>query len=476
MSLADSIEVLEAEISQLEHVVALHQRLLGEAVKSEPLPANWDKLHSALRSARDLAKRNQAGAVEPLLHQAETALESVRQWLAVGDLGISPFTLRTYLERSRPERDSLQILIRYHLGKNPHAESDRDKLDYLLASYFGLETTGGGEAATPEALARTVEELGAGLLRSDSLGDAAGIMLHEFESLIAMIGDFGDFDHLVQARMVERARALKTNLGEEFYHPRALATVIRFNVAFRRHFETLFHLQLRHVREDTRRLLDQAEEVAEEIEAAYQSLSQSARTRAQQAAPARVEAGSPQAARLGRPHEVLDERAPLDRLVRRGQEKQKEMELRGIITRITRFLEKLTPEQLAEETVTFRLRRGQLEVNRVEREAFAHATATMAPESARVIQYSLGVIAWMEEELAQYQETRDDRYLWKAHVDLLSYAVARSVDLLAGIRTLLREDVPAAESAWFGPLRDTARRLGTTLARVEPVFGESPAS
>ncbi|MGH2670805.1 MAG: hypothetical protein ACRDH5_17120, partial [bacterium] len=302
------------------------------------------------------------------------------------------------------------------------------------------------------------------------------IMLHEFESLTAMIGDFGDFDHLVQARMVERARALKTNLGEEFYHPRALATVIRFNVAFRRHFEMLFHQQLRHVREDTRRLLDEAERVEKEIEAAYQSLSQPSAKRVRRAAPARAEAGSPPATRVGRPHDILDERPSLDRLVRRGQEKQKEMELRGIITRITRFLEKLTPEQAADEIVTFRLRRGELHVNRVEREAFAHATTTAAPESARVIQYSLGIIAWVEEELAQYQETRDDRYLWKAHVDLLSYAVARSVDLLATVRTLLREDAPAAESAWFAPLHETARRLGATLARVYPIFDESPAT
>src|SRR3972149_818607 len=77
-------------------------------------------------------------SAEPRLHQAEDNLRAVQQWLAVADLAISPFALRTFLEKSRPEPELLRALIRYLLTKQPHAESDRDKLDYLLTAYFAL--------------------------------------------------------------------------------------------------------------------------------------------------------------------------------------------------------------------------------------------------------------------------------------------------------------------------------------------------
>ncbi len=82
------------------------------------------------------------------------------------------------------------------------------------------------------------------------------------------------------------------------------------------------------------------------------------------------------------------------------------------------------------------------------------------------------MIAWILEEVVRYQRTRDDRYLWKPHFDLLSYAVVRSVDLLKTIHGLVREDIPAEEAAWFGPLLQISLRLATTLNKLIPVFAE----
>lgn len=477
MSVAYNIDGLEEDLAQLEPVLALNQQLLGELVKAEPPPADLDTVRSSLRLARDFIARGKAQAAEPLALQAHDALQALRQWLAVGDLAISPFTLRTYLERSRPQRSLLQVLIRYHLTKHPHAEGDRDKLDFLLTAYFNPEPAGATQAlARPADLRQELEALCTGPAPPGELSDPAQVMLHEFESLIAMIPDFTDFDQLVQARMVERVRALKTNLAAEFYQPRVLATVVRFNLSFRRHFEMLFHQQLRQVREETRRRLEQAEELILAIEAAFEALLMAGAQGAAQPRAAEEVAAAALGKRVGRPHEVLDERPPIDRLVRGGQEKQKENELRGIISRITRFLEKLPPEQAGAETVLFRLRQGELPLQSWEREAFDAAAMAAAPESTRAIQYCLGVVAWIEEESARYQETRDDRYLWKAHVDLLSYAVARALELLTAVRGLLREDAPAGEVPWFDELRDTSRRLGAALDRLSPVFDEPAAA
>lgn len=475
MPLSDTIERIEAELGELEPIVALSQQLLGQVIRPDPLPADAEKVRSSLRSARELEDRRDTRAAEPLVTKAGESLHALRQWLAVTDLAISPFALRTYLEKTPAAPETLRLLIRYLLTKQPHADNDRDKLDYLLSAYF-VSSPSEGEARLAERgeLYDAVTALFPQPPARESLSNAAEVMLHDLESLIALIEEFNDFDKLVQARMVERVRALKTNLHEEFYHPRTLATVIRFNHAFRQHFDQLFLLQLNTVRRDTRGLLEGAWEQIRIIEEAYENLTHEEAV-TEEAIAAALAGVSEESARIGRPLDVLDERPPIDRLLGRGQERQKEQELRGIVNRLARFLESLTGAQAASDEVVFRLRRGEIALEPWQREAFTASATNAAPESTRVVQHALGVMAWMEEELAHYTETRDDRYLWKAHLDVISYAVARAVELLGAIRVLIRADAPKGEAAWFDSLLQTALRLGTSLNRVTPLFDEPAA-
>ena len=468
MSSEERIRSLEEEVAQLERVARLSEAMLAELMKSTPPPVNLEQVRHFLRSAKDLLKHGEQDTAQELMQKAEEALHAVRQWLAVGDLGISPFLLRNHLEKNRLNGELQRALILYFLRKQPHAENDRDKLDYLLSAYFLA-----AEPA-PEKIATMVAEFFAELPPRE-LQPAAQMMLHELQSLAARIQDFTDFDQLVHARIVERARALKINLGEGFYDPDALPTIIRFNLAFRRHFEKLLHKQLADVRQGIRQQIEEAWKATRAIEAACEKLALPEGARAG-AAVADDEEEGPAEPRMGRPLETLEERLPIDRLVRRGEDPQKEGELRGIITRLARFVEKLPPDQAKAERVAFPLREAQLELASWEREAFVSAMAGTAPESVRAIQYALGIIAWVEEELVRYQKTRGDRYLWKTHFDLLSYAVVRAGELLKSIRGLIREGAPREEAAWFPPLLQTALRLATTLNHVAPVFADPAAS
>jgi len=469
VSSEERIRSLEEEVAQLERVARLSEAILAELLKSTPPPVNLEQVRHFLRSAKDLLKHGEQDTAQELMQKAEEALHAVRQWLAVGDLGISPFLLRNHLEKNRLNGELQRALILYFLRKQPHAENDRDKLDYLLSAYF--------LAAEPaaEKIPAAVAELFAELPPRE-LQPAAEMMLHELQSLVARIQDFTDFDQLVHARMVERARALKINLREDFYDPDALPTIIRFNLAFRRHFEKLLHKQLADVRQGIRQQIEEAWKATRAIEAACEKLVLPKGARAGAAVAEEEEEKGPAEPRMGRPLETLEERLPIDRLVRRGEDPQKEGELRGIITRLARFLEKLPPDQAKAERVAFPLREAQLELASWEREAFVSAMAGTAPESVRAIQYALGIIAWVEEELVRYQKTRGDRYLWKTHFDLLSYAVVRAGELLKSIRGLIREGAPREEAAWFNPLLQTALRLATTLNHVAPVFAEPAAS
>jgi hypothetical protein len=319
-----------------------------------------------------------------------------------------------------------------------------------------------------------VAELFAGLAYSEELSDVAEMSMHELESLSARVAEFNNFDDLVRARVVERVRALKTNLGEAFYHPKLLAAVIRFNLTFRRRFDGLFREEVDHICRLTRRRIEQAWEAIRDIEAAHED-EVLPEGEAVAASPLAEDGLGPEVARLGRPLEVRHERQPLDCLSGQGQARQKEQELRGIVNRLGRFLGKLSPQQAAAKKVVFPLRRGEITLEPWEREAFAPASTAAAPESTRAIQYALGVMASVEEALAHFKEIREERYLWKAQLDVLSYSAARAVELLALMRGLHRKGVPAGEAAWSASLLRTALRLGMTLNRVLPAFEQTVA-
>ena len=151
--------------------------------------------------------------------------------------------------------------------------------------------------------------------------------------------------------------------------------------------------------------------------------------------------------------------------------KRVEQELKGIVGRIARFVAKLSVQDLQSEKVLFPLRRTQLELAAWGLEAF-RANPDEGPEAVRTLRTGLGLVAWMEEELALYQEKRGDRYLSKPHFDFLSYGVARSLNLLTTIRSLIRIDGTEAEAAWFRGLLQLALRLANTLNHLAPVFAE----
>jgi hypothetical protein len=467
--LDDQIQRLEEETAMLDAVVRLTGAVLTELVRTKPAQPRLDPVQELLRAARERAAAGDTASAQKLLEQAGEELAHARQLLAVSDLGVSPFALRSHFERKPLPRPEQRALIRYLLSKEVHAENDRDKLDYLLTAHFRSESGPAPSEDLESACAQLCEGLTASPLRQSD-----EVMRHELESLIARVDDFSEFDQLVQARMVERVRALKTNLGDAFYHPRILPTLIRFNLAFRHRFDRLFDAQVAAARKETRARLEEAWEHVRQIEAAYEGLT-FPEGGERVGAPIVPEAGgtAPRVGRLDAP----DERPALDRLTRPAEThlREKESELRGIIGRLARYVEKLPQEQRAVEKVVFPLRHAQLELVRWEREAFIPSSVAVAPESARCVQTALGIVAWIEEELAQYNQCREQRYLWKPHFDALSHAVARSTELLATIRDLLRPDAPEEESAWFAPLLHTSVRLGIALNHANPVFEQPDA-
>lgn len=129
MFVEDELRQMQAEAGALEQITRLSQGILTDLARATPPLPHLEELQATLRSARELLDRGDAADAERLTEQARASLKQARQLLAVSDLGITPFALRSHVEKHSLGRDLEVTLIRYFLTKKPHAENDRDKLD-----------------------------------------------------------------------------------------------------------------------------------------------------------------------------------------------------------------------------------------------------------------------------------------------------------------------------------------------------------
>lgn len=468
MGQLEDILKLEQDILSLGPVIGLSSGILSDLLmrKGALPPMDIVKVKNFLQSATKLVQAGDEETAQMLINQARDALQEIGQWLTVTDFGISAFILRTYLEKKPLPEESLAAILRYYLAKNPHAHNDRDKLDYLLLEYFDGKLTLTDEP-NPKILL-DIEDLLEPLVPQYALPEPSQMIeksLEELYDLRALLAGFHDFDKLIHSKLVERSRAIKIFLAESFYHPSVLPRIVHFNLEFRKKFDALLEAQLAKVRKVSESRIDEAWEVLRAIQDVYERM-ELPELHVDEGGGALKPDIKPDLI-LGRPLDSESERIPLERLQRGDVDLRKDTDLQGIITRIKKFVAEIPPEASGQDTM-LPLRQTQIRMTPAERAAFL--PTDQPPLSAGTMQMGLALVAWMEEELEAYREKAGEKYVWKPHFDMLSHAVARSVELLHVIRSILHDEAPQEEATWFGPLITVALRLGESLNHVLPVF------
>jgi hypothetical protein len=179
--------------------------------------------------------------------------ESLKFWLDLMDMAITPPMLREALKRSSgPE--TAHALLRYLVAKASTRASDRDKTDCVITYLFRTpnpdspnqwqrpETDSSYYHLSQAALAFEGELYRAlGEVQVESMSPAHVQLLHEFEYFHQELEEFRHFDQIMDSTIVQRVRELKQSLGKSFYHPDSLANMATWNDVFGRRFDDLFH-------------------------------------------------------------------------------------------------------------------------------------------------------------------------------------------------------------------------------------------
>lgn len=192
-----------------------------------------------------------AGATgEPETHDADFQTRT-EEWFLQVDRQIQVHQLRQFLQTTPLANENvLRSLVAHHLKKPMKSGSDRDKIDFLLVQYFSLCTPAG--KADSEVDLKYVAHVLEPVLgpQSPELPE----WLSPLEDLIHSAAQCRRLSELLHSGTLEQGRKLKSQGGDSYFDPAALAAFARFSFMIRRTFFRLMHDDLNAIQDGLRDL------------------------------------------------------------------------------------------------------------------------------------------------------------------------------------------------------------------------------
>jgi hypothetical protein len=175
----------------------------------------------------------------------------VEEWFQQVDRQIQVHQLRQFLQTTPLASEVvLRNLIAHYLHKPIKSSSDRDKTDFLLVQYFSLCTPSG--TADSEVDLNYVAHVLEPVLgpQSPELPD----WLTPLEEVMQSAAKCRRLSELLYSGTLEQGRKLKSQAGDNYFDPAAMAAFARFSFMIRRTFFRLMHDDLNAIQDGLRDL------------------------------------------------------------------------------------------------------------------------------------------------------------------------------------------------------------------------------
>jgi hypothetical protein len=179
-------------------------------------------------------------------------IDRVHHWLSDMDDRLRAHHFRHVLQNTdiATTEQMLHALVQRYLASPNRTETDRDKLDFLLAHYFAV-------CAPPGYRSRRIEMEDVAEVLEGVLGECSPVLpswLAELDELIRATEGFSSLRSLVNSRVIERGRALKVSAGGMYFGSSAMVAFTRFNYVIRRSYLRLFEADVVSLEESLKRL------------------------------------------------------------------------------------------------------------------------------------------------------------------------------------------------------------------------------
>jgi hypothetical protein len=173
------------------------------------------------------------------------------EWFQQVDRQIQVHQLRQFLQTTPlASEEVLRNLVAHHLHKTIKSGSDRDKIDFLLVQYFSLCTQSGVEDSEVDLkyVAQVLEPV---------IGPQSPEMpdwLAPLEGVMQAAARCRRLSELLHGGTLDQGRKLKSQAGDNYFDPAAMAAFARFSFMIRRTFFRLMHDDLNAIQDGLREL------------------------------------------------------------------------------------------------------------------------------------------------------------------------------------------------------------------------------
>lgn len=168
-------------------------------------------------------------------------LTKLRDQLELFDRHIPVANLRRHFEQvGDPNKETLEALLRFYIGKKIKRTRDRDKVD-LIVTRWGKEPLSEEEKLlkqTPDLLNKLKNiylELGLSLEILAGENSAITALENEYVALLAI----GSLRELIDRQVLLRIRKIKDEIEDLFFQPTILAKLVEINLALHNVFQKL---------------------------------------------------------------------------------------------------------------------------------------------------------------------------------------------------------------------------------------------
>ncbi|HEX8255754.1 MAG TPA: hypothetical protein VF846_21625 [Thermoanaerobaculia bacterium] len=234
---------------------------------SESLPYDIDfgSMYTTIKSAGRTLNGTypmEAGAMLDLL---EDQLEEASRKLLAADARISASLLRRFFDRlERPDDSLLECLIRFYFYADAVEGDHRDKVDLLFTRLGEDFHQQRNEFVVREALGLRQRIIGlVSLLRvAAAPRDEVGRLIRALRSIREDIHSAAAFDDLSERNLLKDARTFKHRVGDLYFDPDVLLSIIELNVAAKNRFLRLYGGEEQRLMEDTGKLMKHGSAIA----------------------------------------------------------------------------------------------------------------------------------------------------------------------------------------------------------------------
>ncbi|HYM59601.1 MAG TPA: hypothetical protein VEZ11_01770 [Thermoanaerobaculia bacterium] len=236
-------------------------------VLNEPLPyvVDFQKTYARIKGTSRSLNSAELAAAATAIDSGERLLDRITADLLKADDRIGPSLLRRFFEKLKKQDENIILyLIKFYFYTDAVEGDRRDKLDFFFTRIGEDFLAERGEYWSRDSLEFREKIIALVSILQIGVPPQEEIvrLIRAIRSMRDEIQDTDAFEQLTDRNLLRNARLFKHRLGDYYFHPDVLLSIVELNVSTKNKFLKLYHQEEQRIIEDSQKLMDHGQAIA----------------------------------------------------------------------------------------------------------------------------------------------------------------------------------------------------------------------